>query len=526
MNKFEILSNLLASHFERQLTFLEKNSRNHLSLVSTSIDLARGVSNLCISIGKRIKERPSPSLKRCNTPLKNGLIQKYNVSKTRPKTPKKGLTASKSQTKLGRTPTIEKKLTNSKSNGNLLKSYIKTPQRSMKKNKSTLNLHNKTGNESSTNSFYRIAKTIPSKIRTSRPSITSINKKNLSTSITKQYKNNKKLQGPRSNHSSINNYPKKKDTNNNIKLLPKKGQNKTLDDDSISKILSIESNIQNDFLLNHEDPLLINPITDVDFIHNDLLLKLNDIDGLNENHVNNFSVEEFAEDHLGLITKFLNKRDLCNLLMTNKLMARLVKCQMLSNLENEKRKYENKIGEFKPEDISAEENEQFKIKKNTLKALTLLNGAVLSNPFKDRDNVPRKEVLTIYLIFFQLINHPNFKEVRSKQEFWEKCCDFFTVENTGKIGDFIKKNVNEKLVLSIENIYQVTHLIGDNLSTIFPGYFSQICGATGLFAFIIKDVLDFFGISTDKEIQKKSYWTYKKLVNLIDRKIDKIKNLI
>ena len=100
------------------------------------------------------------------------------------------------------------------------------------------------------------------------------------------------------------------------------------------------------------------------------------------------------------------------------------------------------------------------------------------------------------------------------------------VENTGKIGDFIKKNVNEKIVLSIENIYQIIHLIGDNLSTIFPGYFSNICGTTGLFAFIIKDVLDFFGISTDKEIQKKSYWTYKKLVNVIDGKIDKIKNLI
>ena len=309
-------------------------------------------------------------------------------------------------------------------------------------------------------------------------------------------------------------------------MLLKKGQNKTLDDDSISKILSMESNIQNDFLLNHEDPLLINPITDVDFIHNDLMIKLNDIDGLNENHVNNFSVEEFAEDHLGLITKFLDKRDLCNLLMTNKLMGRLVKCQMLLNLENEKKKYEDKISEFKPEDISAEENGQFKIKKNTLKALTLLNGEVLSNPFKERNRVPSKEVLRIYIVFFQLINHPNAKEIWNKREFWEKCCDFFMVENTGKIGDFIKKNVNEKIVLSIENIYQIIHLIGDNLSTIFPGYFSNICGTTGLFAFIIKDVLDFFGISTDKEIQKKSYWTYKKLVNVIDGKIDKIKNLI
>lgn len=55
MNKFEILSNLLKATFDQPLTFLEKNSRNHLALVNTSIDLAKGVAHLCISIGKRIK---------------------------------------------------------------------------------------------------------------------------------------------------------------------------------------------------------------------------------------------------------------------------------------------------------------------------------------------------------------------------------------------------------------------------------------------------------------------------------------
>ena len=49
---------------------------------------------------------------------------------------------------------------------------------------------------------------------------------------------------------------------------------KILIDGSISKILSMESNMQNDIFVNHEDPLLINPITDIDFIHNDLMTKL------------------------------------------------------------------------------------------------------------------------------------------------------------------------------------------------------------------------------------------------------------
>ena len=75
-------------------------------------------------------------------------------------------------------------------------------------------------------------------------------------------------------------------------------------------------------------------------------------------------------------------------------------------------------------------------------------------------------------------------------------------------------------------MYLIIHIIGDNLTKIFPGYFSTICGTTGLFAFVIKDVLDYFGLSTDKEIQKKSYWTYKKMIIVIEDKIQRIKNLI
>ena len=142
----------------------------------------------------------------------------------------------------------------------------------------------------------------------------------------------------------------------------------------------MESNIQNDFLLNHEDPLLINPITDIDFIHNDLMIKL-DIDGVN--HIRHFNVEEFAEDHLNILTKFLNKKDICNLMMCNKLLSRLIKSQFLSNLEEEKKKYEDKLLEYKQDEIPPEDSSPFKTKKNTLKALDLLNGQVLNKPFKE-----------------------------------------------------------------------------------------------------------------------------------------------
>ena len=177
MNKFEILSTLLKTTFDQQLTFLEKNSRNHLSLVNTSIDLAKGVANLCINIGKRIKERPVHNSKRANTPLKN-LNPKYNTSKIRPKTPKRTLTSSKSVPKLQKTPQVERKLISSKSNGNFLK---KTPtRRTLTNNKSNSNLHNKSLNGTLSTNSSKILK--PSRTQcpsiSSKPSNTSVSKQN------------------------------------------------------------------------------------------------------------------------------------------------------------------------------------------------------------------------------------------------------------------------------------------------------------------------------------------------------------
>ena len=63
-----------------------------------------------------------------------------------------------------------------------------------------------------------------------------------------------------------------------------------------------------------------------------------------------------------------------------------------------------------------------------------------------------------------------------------------------------------------------------HIQKITPAYFSKICGTTGLFVFFIKDILDFLGISNDKKLQSNSYWTYKGVINVIDKKIAKIKS--
>ena len=73
------------------------------------------------------------------------------------------------------------------------------------------------------------------------------------------------------------------------------------------------------------------------------------------------------------------------------------------------------------------------------------------------------------------------------------------------------------------NLYKIYKLAYKDLNKIYPQYYSNICGTTGLFTFFIKDILDFVGISNDETIQKKAYWSYAKIIDSIDKKINYIK---
>ena len=57
LSKEEILKSLLLSIFENNLSSLEKNSKTHLSLITTSIDLTKSVVTICKNIESQIKEK-------------------------------------------------------------------------------------------------------------------------------------------------------------------------------------------------------------------------------------------------------------------------------------------------------------------------------------------------------------------------------------------------------------------------------------------------------------------------------------
>lgn len=468
--------------------------------------LANGVANMCVQIGKRIKEKPhrNGTPVTHHVPINTKRIKNGSIS--RPKTPNKTLVGSRSVSRL-KTPLHGTGILKSKSNVNLLKPIPKTPNRSLIKTKSTSNL--------------RTAQTSTSRLNTSKLSSKTQrglpSTKSSSNLLKRKYKTSTTLS--KSNRNSMLG----KEITDNLKPVGNHTPFPTKPNDDSTSLAVMESGIESGITYD-ETNLLSTPIPDMGFLSgvercDDDLSTVNHT----RTHVIMFNVEDFAKDHIGLITEFLKTPEVINLMLVNKSFSKLTTHQILSDLEKEKQTYEKKLTEFTEEAINeSSKRKTLQLSKGAVKAINLLNESLLNKLFTER-TVPSDDIILIYQIYFQLINHPIIKKKEHREEFWKSCCDYFLNSNDGKTGDLLQKNISDKILLSSENIYKLIHIVGNNVAKISPSYFSKLCGTTGLFAFFIKDVLDFLGISNDKKIQQNAYWTYNKMVKVIDSKIASMK---
>ncbi len=64
-------------------------------------------------------------------------------------------------------------------------------------------------------------------------------------------------------------------------------------------------------------------------------------------------------------------------------------------------------------------------------------------------------------------------------------------------------------------------MIGSNINKISPAYFSKICGTTGLILFLLKDVMEYSGITiVDKKTPiQRIYNNYNYLLDILNSKI-------
>ena len=308
-----------------------------------------------------------------------------------------------------------------------------------------------------------------------------------------------------------------------------KKKEKTVEDE-IDAILSIENSLQKDNLLNNDDPLLILPLKDLDFVP-ESLLRRNSVRNEKRNKQKNYIISSFdiyqnlEKIRFKYIFRYLILEDLLSIKNISKEFHQLILIYLISYLEKEKLNILKIKDSLNISEIPIrEEIENIVLSKGSKKATQLLNESLLNHLFKD-DKIPEDDIILIYRIYFQMINHPFALIAKTDTEkFWEKCKFYFTNEENGKTGDILINMINKKkIVINGNNLYQIYNLVKGNLNKIIPNYFSSLCGTTGLFVFIIKDILEFLGISQKIKHKENAYWTYTEIIEALNQKINYLK---
>ena len=329
-------------------------------------------------------------------------------------------------------------------------------------------------------------------------------------------------------------FTKKKNNNNDnesLKNYTSKKKEKTIEDE-IDDILSMECNLQKETGLNNDDPLLILPLKDLDFVPKGLLRRNSirkDINNKEKNYIlSTFNIMQNLDkiEFNQYIFKYLSLKDLLSIKNINKKFRQLVILYLIEYLEKERIEINGILNNLNIKEIPNREGiEKIELSKGSKKAINLLNESQLNHLFKD-NKMPIYDIILIYRIYFQIINHP-FALIAKEdiEKFWEKCKYYFSNEQKCKTGDILVTMINnKKMVVNGNNLYKIYNLVKGNLNKILPNYYSNICGTTGLFVFIIKDILEFLGISHKIKKINNAYWTYSDIIEAINERINYLKN--
>ena len=304
----------------------------------------------------------------------------------------------------------------------------------------------------------------------------------------------------------INNLHNTSDNISKSTRLPQK-----LQIDGKKNMSTMESNLQKyDLTINYDDPLLIAPLSDLNFNNN--------INHFKPNKTNLISRENFLKIFLNLsindktysLFKYLTFTELIDLRIISKQFNKLISKIIINDLEQKKNCFDLKLKKLSLIPETRQNFDDFNYSKGSKKSIELLNEELLNKLFQE-ETVPNKDILFIYKVFFQLINNPIVK-LKDMNEFWKNCRLYFLHSAKGKTGKLMEEIIiNKKINVSGKNLYRIYKLTNNKLNKINPGYFSKICGTTGLFSFFIKDILEYLGFSENGNIKRNGYLTFKKI---------------
>ena len=203
------------------------------------------------------------------------------------------------------------------------------------------------------------------------------------------------------------------------------------------------------------------------------------------------------------IASFLDEETQYNLFSCNKKFSKYLLEKLMTNYGDFKLRYDLSTStikeqinllkkKYEPDQFTAPRPE-VTLSHGSEKAIKLLNEDKYSKIFKKELSPFLNEIILVYRIFFQLLKDNGISKIKDDKLFWAKASEHILKSNNGKTGDFFKNSI-ANFDFSYKNIYEIKKLINGQEDKIKPSFYSRICGTTGLFVFLIKDILEYIGI--------------------------------
>ena len=240
------------------------------------------------------------------------------------------------------------------------------------------------------------------------------------------------------------------------------------------------------------------------------------------------------------ILQFLTKNEQIILFSCNKSLSKLTINILKDAISQYKQDYDILIGETIDDKIKGLEEKyskdelneplkKFELSRGALKAIGLLDDEIYMRIFiRPVQEKILKEISTIYRIFCQFLGFNDIVEIKNDKLFWEKFSKYVLDNKGEKLSQFCNET-SKKFIFDDKNILKVKSLAKDLNEKLKPKYWTNICGTTGFFVFMIKDAVEYSGVLEDKKTQpsriKENYLYVKGLFEKLDKYVNFLEGL-
>ena len=304
------------------------------------------------------------------------------------------------------------------------------------------------------------------------------------------------IRGPTIKEFEIdNNKENNKDNNNEKNLKDNKGLN-------TSKLIY--------YKLKRSKVTFLEDVNDFDLIFKDT--KIEDINlgfDINENKdadlnttqiSDQMTLEEKFETNLDIISRYLDNRDICNLMLVNKECFKTLISILISKTEISSEILEEEIKKLKElnpnESFDSFKKKPFKLNVNSMRAISLLNSSSGNNILKlSPSELNQPDIILVYSLYFVATGKKKDIALLTENEKIEFMQNYFKQNNPkiNNFGTFLEKELNGK-VLEDNIISALYNLSKKQINIISPNYFQKINKDIAIFVFIIKDLLEQLGL--------------------------------